>query len=503
MARRTSWHARTGPLAKAIVLVPLLDLLVSGAGTEPSCADGGPSSEARCEEEPFALLQSKLKTIAPVSDLALLQSSFRKQGGVATVTLDSTDIMEESEEDKQKPDDKLSKADLLSGRSYSPVPPILASHDVAQTPTAAAANSSEPLQHEPSAHVRTKHSWRRDMFDAGTSHQDPRPGDFQDGDEGLRFFLSASVSQWSTLGGFSLACFLTDLFLVQRLPNTWQTHFFSILFWVATAVAFNTWIFLTMGEEAGVEWCSGYFLEWTLSIDNLFVFHLIFKRYSVPRNQQHYAVFVGIMGAMVLRMIFFMIFSTLLHMFKWIRFVFGLLLVYSGIDSTMHSEDELLDPKETAIIRGLRFCLGDRMFDGYSEEGGLFRFNKDGQIQATVLLVVVVCLEVTDVLFAVDSVSVKVAQIPSQFLAFSSTLIAMFALRALFFVIEDMVNYFDLLQYGLCLILVFIGLQLIFAPYLQLPASSLCVLIGAVFVVCILGSRIKHRGEECPAVSEG
>jgi len=283
------------------------------------------------------------------------------------------------------------------------------------------------------------------------------------------------------------------LAVLQRLSDSFATHLACIGVWILAAGGFNAWIFATMGETAGVEWCSGYFLEWMLSMDNLFVFHLIFKKYKTPHSQIHYAVFVGIFGALVMRMAFFMVLSTLLHMFHWIRIPFGALLIWSGIDTAM-GDDEEEEVKDLMLIRGLKAILGSRLADGYDlQGGGLFTWSKDGRLQATLLLIVVFCLEATDVLFALDSVSAKVAQIPNQYLSFSSSVIAMFGLRAIFFIIEDLVDMFHLLAYGLCLILVFIGMQLIFAKWLHMPASTVCILIMSVFFVCIAGSWVTKK----------
>jgi len=223
-------------------------------------------------------------------------------------------------------------------------------------------------------------------------------------------------------------------------------------------------------------------------MDNLFVFHLIFKKYKTPASQVRYAVFVGIIGALLLRMVFFMVLSTLLHLFHWIRLPFGALLIWSGIETAMGGDDDE-EVQDLLLIRGLKAVLGPRLFEEYDEQGkGLTRWAPDGKLQATLLLIVVFCLEATDILFALDSVSAKVAQIPNQYLAFSSSVIAMFGLRAMFFVVEDLVDMFHLLPYGLCLILVFIGVQLVFAKWLHMPASTVCILIMSVFAVCIAGS---------------
>lgn len=248
------------------------------------------------------------------------------------------------------------------------------------------------------------------------------------------------------------------------------------------------------GPDAALTWVVGYILEWMLSLDNLFVFHLVFKTYATPKDQVHKAVFAGIIGAVVMRMIFFMVVSTLLSCFGWIRWPLGALLVWSGIEAARgDASDDDRDVKDTRLMKFLTWCLGSRVVDWYDKDGALFVKDASGRLQVTCLFVVVICLEVTDLIFAIDSVTAKIAQIPEHFTAFSSSVLAMYALRTMFFIIEDMVEMFELLSYGLCLILVFIGVELMFAHYLTLPNSSVLIIILSVFLVCVAGSKVKAK----------
>jgi len=334
---------------------------------------------------------------------------------------------------------------------------------------------------------RIEYIWKHDIF-PGKGHTWRH-----DGDEGLNFFKAAPLPDWIILAvACALLCFL-DMFVLQRFPDTFRVHVATILFWIVVAVLFNIIVWHRMGKQKSIEWISGYILEWMLSMDNLFVFHLVFKTYKTPFNQVHKAVFVGIIGAVIMRLIFFMVVSTLLRLSRWIRFPFGLLLIWSGIQAARGDDDEL-EIQDTVFVKGLKWVLGDCFTGTYDEEGhGMFVWSSDKGLQATLLLMVLCCLEATDILFALDSVSAKVAQIPDQYIAFSSSVIAMYGLRAMFFVVEDMVETFELLQYGLCLILVFIGLELMFARYLHLASSTVCILIICVFVVCIIGSQVKKK----------
>jgi len=319
----------------------------------------------------------------------------------------------------------------------------------------------------------------------------PQVAQKKDGDEGLAFFKAAPVGAWMFLLCVCITLGVLDYFVMSRFPNTFNWHLTAIGIWFLAAIGFNTVILVIEGQQQAFQWASGYMLEWMLSMDNLFVFHLVFAAYQTPADQIHKAAFVGILGAVVLRMFFFMVVSTLLSLFGWFRYPFGLLLIWSGIEAARGDDDEDMDPKETRLVKGLTWMLGTRLQDQYDKAGRMLVKSKDGHYQVTLLVVVIACLEFTDTVFALDSVSAKVAQIPDQYLAFSSSVLAMYGLRAMFFIIKDLVDMFDLLKYGLCVILVFIGLNLMLGNFVHLHPSAIFCMIFAVFLICIVASTAK------------
>jgi len=326
-----------------------------------------------------------------------------------------------------------------------------------------------------------------------------------DGDEGLNFFKAAPVGSWMFLLGTCVALCLLDCFVLARFPSTFRWHAAAVGFWVLAAVGFNLVVLVIEGRQSAFQWATGYLLEWMLSMDNLFVFHLVFTAYKTPADQIHKAAFVGILGAVIMRMVFFMVVSTLLNLFGWIRYPFGALLIYSGVEAARSEDDDDMDPSETRLVKGLSQLLGPRLVEKYDTEGSMLVWNADGRWQVTLLVMVIACLEFTDVLFALDSVSAKVAQIPDQFLAFSSTVLAMFGLRSMFFIIKDLVDMFELLKYGLCVILVFIGLNLILGQFVHLHAPVIFCMIFAVFTICIVAStamQAKARSRQNSGVSD-
>lgn len=320
----------------------------------------------------------------------------------------------------------------------------------------------------------------------------PQDAQKKDGDEGLAFFKAAPVGAWMFLISVCVILCLLDYFVMSRFPSTFNWHLTAIGIWFLTAIGFNLVVLMIEGEQQAFQWASGYLLEWMLSMDNLFVFHLVFEAYKTPSEQIHKAAFVGIMGAVVMRMVFFMVVSTLLSLFGWFRYPFGALLIWSGIEAARGEDDDDMDPRETRLVKGLTWMLGSRLQDQYDKAGRMLVKNKEsGQYQVTLLVVVIACLEFTDTVFALDSVSAKVAQIPDQYLAFSSSVLAMYGLRAMFFIIKDLVDMFDLLKYGLCVILVFIGLNLMLGKFVHLHPSAIFCMIFAVFLICIVASTAK------------
>merc|ERR1719330_1125202 len=236
-------------------------------------------------------------------------------------------------------------------------------------------------------------------------------------------------------------------------------HMCVLAVWLLVAAMYNGVIFVQKGFEHGIQWFTGYVLEWLLSMDNLFVFHLIFQAYSTPKASRPKALLIGILGAVVFRMVFFLTLSSLIHMFRWVLVVFGLLLLYSAVQAVREEEDDGEEATDNFLIRGFRSVFGSRIQDTYDSQGRMFVWAGE-QWEMTLLVPVALCLVVTDLLFAVDSVSAKVAQIPDSYIAYSSTVIALFGLRTLFFIIQSLVDLFVLLKYGLCFILAFIGVEL-------------------------------------------
>jgi len=309
------------------------------------------------------------------------------------------------------------------------------------------------------------------------------------------------VTIWNAPQGECLSLFFVvialiflDAFIAKKLGiQNYKTHCVMVIFWISCGFCYNGVYVARHGWRDGIDWFIGYVLEWMLSLDNLFAFQFIMRVYSAPQAIQHKALFVGVASAMVWRLLMFFAIGFCMHSIHYVQFLFGFILIYAGVQA-LQGDDEDQDPNELIFIRILKRVLGDRLQDSYdlSENHALFvQHPETGRWCATLLVPLIFCIEISDLIFAVDSVSAKVAQIPNQYIAYSSSVLAILGLRAMYFVVDDLVNYFDTLKYGVAFILVFIGCELMISYKFMLPDWIVCIVIIAVFTICILASVLQ------------
>ena len=258
--------------------------------------------------------------------------------------------------------------------------------------------------------------------------------------------------------------------------------------WIALAAAFATIVFFWQGRQPALEFVTGYVLELSLSVDNLFVFLLIFRYFTVPEEQQHRVLFWGILGALVMRGIFIGAGVGLIHRFHWILYVFGALLIYSGIRVCVLGEHQV-DPAKNPVVGGLRRWIP--VTDDY--HGGKFFVRglaADPRLYATPLLVVLFVIETTDVLFAVDSIPAVLAITLNAFIVYTSNVFAVLGLRSMYFAVAGLMNAFRFLHYGLAVVLVLVGLKMLTADHF--PVSTLVSLgvVAGVLAASIVASLL-------------
>lgn len=261
--------------------------------------------------------------------------------------------------------------------------------------------------------------------------------------------------------------------------------------WIAVALCFNVWFWMSFGSELGLEFLTGYLVEKSLSVDNLFVILLIFSSFRIPDAYQHRVLFYGVLGAIVLRAVFILLGAHLLHTFHWVLYIFGLILVITAI-KFLRETDEKIDAQENWSIRLLK-----RILPTTDKFNGSHFFVVEGRVRkATPIFLALVVVEVTDLVFAVDSIPAVFAVTQDAFVAFASNILAILGLRALYFVLADWVTKLRYLKPGLATILGFIGVKMLLVDFIKIPSWISLLVIFAVLTTAGLSSWYVAKVEE-------
>ena len=314
-------------------------------------------------------------------------------------------------------------------------------------------------------------------------------------------FVSFTVAPWIWVAfvGFVSLLLVVDLLLVHRTAHVISTKEAAIesAIWIAIGVAFTGVIFWWHGSAAAGEYISGYLIEKSLSVDNVFVWALIMSYFAVPREYQFRVLFWGVFGALVLRFIFIFAGVSLLNTFEWMLFVFGGLLLFTALRLLRQDEEEVHPEKNPALRLIRKVVPSTTRYDGQK----LFT-RIDGRLLATPLLAVLVVVETSDVVFAVDSIPAILAVSREQFIVFSSNAFAILGLRSLYFLLADLRDRFQYLQQGLAVILAFVGVKMIIAEWYHIPTPLSLAVIATVLAVSIGVSWFVDRGEGPAAPAE-
>ena len=289
---------------------------------------------------------------------------------------------------------------------------------------------------------------------------------------------------WVLFNIFALGLLLLDL-RIHRRGRT--VRFREALIWsavyVALAAVFAVLLYFWQGEQVALEFVTGYVVEVSLSVDNLFVFFVIFQYFAVPEPQQHRVLFWGVIGALILRGIFIGAGVGLISHFHWVLYIFGALLIFSGIRLAV-SGDRRVDPAANPVVRALRYFVP--VTDGY-RDGKFFIHNlqENSRLYATPLFVVLLVVETTDVLFAVDSIPAVLAITLNAFVVYTANVFAILGLRSMYFAISRLMKLFRFLHYGLAAMLVLVGLKMLLAEYYRIPTTAMLGLVAAVILISI------------------
>jgi tellurite resistance protein TerC len=287
---------------------------------------------------------------------------------------------------------------------------------------------------------------------------------------------------WIGFLALIIALLLFDLLWFHRKPHTIgpREALGWVCFWVALAGAFCGFVYLEFGTSKALEFATGYLVELALSLDNVFVFIVIFRYFKVPAQYQHRVLFYGILGAIILRGIFILVGAALLNRFHWLLYVFGAFLVFTAIKLLLQ-KDEGVHPEHNPVLKWLRRAIPIT----HEYHGQRFFLKSERGLSATPLLAVLVLVESTDVVFALDSIPAIFGITRDPFIVYTSNIFAILGLRALYMLLARIMDKFHYLKYGLGAVLLFIGVKMLIAGMVHIP-----VVMSLAVVALLLGGSI-------------
>lgn len=302
---------------------------------------------------------------------------------------------------------------------------------------------------------------------------------------------------WVVFGVFVLGMLALDLGVFSRKPH--EVKFREALtwtaIWVSLALIFNAWIYFEFGSQKALEFLTGYLIEEALSVDNIFVFVILLSSFAVPKIYQHRVLFWGVIGAIVMRAVFIGLGVALVSRFHWVMYVFGGILIITGIRLLMQEDDHEPHPEKNPIYK-----LARRMMPAVSEyHGGSFTIVQNGKRYATPLLLVLIAIEATDVVFAVDSIPAVFAITTDPFIVYTSNIFAILGLRSMYFLLAGVIDKFHYLKIGLALVLLFVGTKMVIADWYKLPIIASLLTIAGLLILSVVASILfPKRVESAP-----
>lgn len=307
--------------------------------------------------------------------------------------------------------------------------------------------------------------------------------------------MSLELAAWAVFVAFILVMLALDLFVLHRDAHEvsmGEAAAWSAL-WIALALGFGGVLWAFKGGTAAGEYLAGYLIEKSLSVDNIFVFVLIFSFFSVPKAYQHRVLIWGVLGALLMRAVFIFAGAALLDAFHWVLYLFGAFLVFTGFKMFRH-QDLALHPSENRVLR-----LVQRFIPLTTEYHGQRLFiRQDGVLAATPLFAVLVVVETTDLIFAVDSIPAIFAVTRDPFIVFTSNVFAILGLRSLYFLLAGVAHRFVYLKVGLAAILILVGAKMLVADLYKVPVGLSLGLIGAILTGSIVASLWSKRRVDEP-----
>jgi tellurite resistance protein TerC len=307
--------------------------------------------------------------------------------------------------------------------------------------------------------------------------------------------MGTPIHIWVIFGIAIVVALVLDLGVFHRKAHTVQLKeaLIESAAWISIALLFNLWLYFSRGPLAGVEFFTAYLVEKSLSVDNIFVFLLIFQAFKIPPKSQHRVLYFGIAGALVLRAVFVLAGITLLQAFHPIMYFFGAILLFTGL-KMLFPRKRALRPENNWMVR-----IARRMIPVVHDyEGQQFLVRKSGRWKATPLFLALVAVEAMDIIFAVDSVPAVLAITRDTFIVYSSNVFAILGLRALYFALADILPRFRFLHQGLAAIIIFVGTKMILSEHFPISAVTSLIVIAVVLGVTIAASLVFRRRDVNP-----
>jgi tellurite resistance protein TerC len=296
---------------------------------------------------------------------------------------------------------------------------------------------------------------------------------------------------WVGFNLFILLLLIIDLMVFNRKPHEIGIRE-SLLWsgvWIFISLIFNVGIFFWYGHEAALQFLTGYLIEKSLSVDNLFIFLLLFSYFKVPPKYQHKVLFWGILGALVMRGILIFLGAALVTRFHWVLYIFGFFLVVTGMKMAFQNKEKKIHPERNLVVRFFK-----RIFpvtSGFHEEKFFVKTN--GKRYGTLLFIVLIVVETTDLLFAVDSIPAIFAITQDSFIIYTSNVFAILGLRSLYFALAGMMDLFYYLRHGLSIVLILVGLKMLLMAYINIPIGFALGTVGAVLILAIMASMVRAK----------
>jgi tellurite resistance protein TerC len=298
---------------------------------------------------------------------------------------------------------------------------------------------------------------------------------------------------WAGFIGLVLVFLALDLGVFHRKAHAVSSKEALVwtIIWISLSLLFNAWIYFRFGHQAGLQYLTGYLIEKALSIDNIFVFLVLFQYFAVPAKYQHRVLFWGILGALVMRGIFIALGATLISQFHWVLYIFGAFLVYTGA-KLLKKRDVAPHPENNRLVKWLRGHLPITA----DYHGQHFFVREAGKRMVTPLLLVLIVVEATDLVFALDSIPAIFAVTTDPFLVFTSNNFAILGLRALYFLLADWMDRFHYLKHGLGLVLIFVGAKMLVEHWVEIPIEASLVVVAGLIGGSIALSWWRFRHDE-------